>query len=230
MKEQQYTKFCKTFLHLISKKFQIDKDEENKEEIDEALNVQLKEHKDISEFMEKYEEVIRLTCKETLKLTKQQQTFTKGKSVPSLTDPLTILRNRTQALRRRFQRTTNNEELRENRKNRYLAEKRKYKAAIRKEKLNSWKKYCTTTPSDNAVYKLASGKTRITAAPTTLHKPDGSKTANTLETLECIAEHLIPEENPHDDTSYHKNIRRLTEQPNNKSMTESSTRTRSDEQ
>jgi len=218
MKEQQHTKFCKTFLNLISKTFQIDKDEENMEEIDEALNAQLKEHKDISEFMEKYEEVIRLTCKETLKLPKQQQTSTKGKSVPWWTDALTILRNRTNALCRRFQRTTNNEELRENRKNRYLEGKRKYQAAIRKEKLNSWKQYCTTTPSDNpwnAVYKLASGKTRITAAPTTLLKPDGSKTANTLETLEYVAEHLILEDNPHNDTDYHKNIRRLTEQPIN---------------
>jgi len=134
MKEQQHTKFCKTFLNLISKKFQIDKDEENMEEIDEALNAKVKEHKDLSEFMEKYEEVIRLTCKETLKLPKQQQTFTKGKSVPWWTDAVTILRNRTNALRRRFQRTTNNEELRENRKNRYIEEKRKYQAAIRKEK------------------------------------------------------------------------------------------------
>jgi hypothetical protein len=63
---------------LISKKFQIDNDEENVEEIDEALNAQLKEHRDISEFMEKYEEVIRLTCKETLKPPKQQQTPAKG--------------------------------------------------------------------------------------------------------------------------------------------------------
>jgi len=117
MKEQQHTKFCKTFLNLISKKFQIDKDEENMEEIDEALNTQLKEHKDISEFIEKYEEAIQLTCKETLKLPKQQQTPTKGKSVPWWTDALTILRKRTNALRRRFQRTTNNEELRKNRKN-----------------------------------------------------------------------------------------------------------------
>jgi len=67
----------------------------------------------------------------------------------------------------------------------------------------------------NAVYKLASEKTPITVAPTTLHKLDGSKTANTLETLEYIAEHLIPEDNSHNNTDYHKNIRRLTEQPNN---------------
>jgi hypothetical protein len=35
------------------------------------------------------------------------------------------------------------------------------------------------------------------------------------QTLEYITEHLIPEDNPHDDTDYHKNIRRLTQQPNN---------------
>jgi len=73
------------------------------DEIDEALNAQLKEHKDISEFMEKYEEVIQLTCKETLKLPKQQQTPTKGKSVPWWTNALTMLRKRTNALRRRSQ-------------------------------------------------------------------------------------------------------------------------------
>jgi hypothetical protein len=28
-----------------------------------------------------------------------------------------------------------------------------------------------------------------------------------------MAEHLIPEDNPQDDTGHHKNIRRLTEQP-----------------
>ena len=34
-----------------------------------------------------------------------------------------------------------------------------------------------------------------------------------VETLEYIAQHLIPEDNPQDDTDYHKSIRRLTEQP-----------------
>jgi hypothetical protein len=107
MNEQQNTKFCKTFLNLISKNFQIDKDEENMEEIDEALNAQPKEHKDIREFMEKYEEIIWLTCKKRLNIPKQQQTSTKGKSVSWWTDCLTTLRNTTNALRRRFQRTTN---------------------------------------------------------------------------------------------------------------------------
>jgi len=63
------------------------------------------------------------------------------------------------------------------------------------------------------VYKLASGKTRNTVALTTLKKPDGSKTANMVDTWMYMAEQLIPEDNPQDDTDHHKNIRRLTEQP-----------------
>ena len=63
------------------------------------------------------------------------------------------------------------------------------------------------------MYKPASGKTRNTVALTTLKKPDGSKTANMIDTLVYMAEQLIPEDNPQDDTDHHKNIIRLTEQP-----------------
>jgi len=34
-----------------------------------------------------------------------------------------------------------------------------------------------------------------------------------IDTLVYMAEQLIPEDNPQDDTDHHKNIRRLTEQP-----------------
>jgi hypothetical protein len=36
--------------------------------------------------------------------------------------------------------------------------------------------------------------------------------ANMIDTLVYMAEQLIPEDNPQDDTDHHKNIRRLTEQ------------------
>jgi hypothetical protein len=51
-----------------------------------------------------------------------------------------------------------------------------------------------------------------TTALTTLKKPDGSKTANMIDTLVYMAEQLIPEDNPQDDADRHKNIIRLTEQ------------------
>jgi hypothetical protein len=93
---------------------------------------------------------------------------------------------------------------------------KKYQAAIRKEKINSWKQYCNTSPSNpwNKAYKLASGKTRNTATMTTLQKkPDGSKTANIIETMKIKIEQRIPEDNGQDDTEHNMNIRRQTEQP-----------------
>ena len=81
----------------------------------------------------------------------------------------------------------NNEELRTRRKKQYIQEKKKkYQAAIRREKTNSWKQHCTiTTPNNpwNEVYKLAAGKVRETLTLTTLRKPDGSRTTNIGETL-----------------------------------------------
>ena len=162
MKEQQYRIFKKLF-QLISENFQIENDEGNTKGIDETLNALLK---DIGELIEKFEETIQLARKETLKHRNLSHTFAKGKSVLWWTDALTTLRKRTTALRRRSQRTLNNEELRENRKNQYFEGKRKYQAAIRIEKINSWKQYCNMSSNNpwNAVYKLASGKTQNTVA------------------------------------------------------------------
>jgi hypothetical protein len=80
-----------------------------------------------------------LTCKKTFKYLKSPNRTAKGKSVPWWKDALQIMRKRTNALKRRYQRTLNNVELRESRKNQYIEGKRKCQAAIRKEKINSWK-------------------------------------------------------------------------------------------
>jgi len=109
----------------------------------------LKGHKDIGEFIENFDKTIQLICKETLKPRNLSHTFAKGKSVPWWTEALTTLRKRTNTLRRRYQRTLNNEELRENRKNRYFEGKWMYQAAIRKEKIthenNTATQYLRTT-------------------------------------------------------------------------------------
>jgi hypothetical protein len=63
------------------------------------------------------------------------------KLVPWWTEDLTIKRKRLNALRRRYQRTKTNEELRGHRKNMYYEEKANYQAAIKKEKIKSWKEY-----------------------------------------------------------------------------------------
>ena len=111
------------------------------------------------------------TCKETCKNLNKPKSKVKGRSVPWWTDALKIMGKRTNALRRLYQKTKNNNDLRESRKNQYTVAKTAYQAAIRKEKTNSWKQHCTSpSPTNpwNVVYKLASGKTRNKATITTL--------------------------------------------------------------
>jgi hypothetical protein len=125
------------------------------------------------------------------------------------------MRKKTNALRRRYQRTLNNEELREYRRKQYIEGQKEYQVEIRKEKIKSWKQYCNTSPNNpwNAAYKLATGKIGRKDTLTTLQKPDGAKTANLIETMKLLIEKLIPEDNSRNDTDQHRNIRRLTEQP-----------------
>jgi hypothetical protein len=90
------------------------------------------------------------------------------------------------ALRRRYQRTTNNENLRESRKNQYHKEKAKYRAAIKKRKTESWKEFCNLTSSTNpwnVVYKLASNKVKRSETLSTLKNPNGSITTDINKTI-----------------------------------------------
>jgi hypothetical protein len=58
----------------------------------------------------------------------------KARTVPWWTDSLTIMRTRTNALRRLYQRTKNNNDLRESRRNQYTKAKSEYQSAIKKGK------------------------------------------------------------------------------------------------
>jgi len=65
--------------------------------------------------------------------------------------------------KKRYQRATNNENLRDSRKNQYHEEKTKYQAALKNGKIESWKEFCNLTLSTdpwNAVFKLASNKVK----------------------------------------------------------------------
>lgn len=123
---------------------------------------------------------------------------------------MTIIRKKVNAMRRRYQKTTNNQALREIRKNQYLEEKRKYEREIKKQKHNSWKEYCSLTPTNNpwnAVYRLATGKGRKHAQLTTLEKSDGTMTQNLTETMNFMLENFTPEDKKEEDTDHHKSVR-----------------------
>jgi len=71
------------------------------------------------------------------------------------------MRKRVNDLRQRYQRTTNNEELRTQHKAQYLEGKARYASTINYEKFSSWKAFCNLTPANNPwneVYKLVAGK------------------------------------------------------------------------
>jgi hypothetical protein len=157
-----------------------------------------------------------MSCNRSFKTRDTTKKTTKQKPVPWWTTELTIKRKRWNALRRRYQRTKNNEKLREYRKNIYCEEKTKYHATIKKEKLKSWKEYCNLTPGTNpwnAVYKLALNKTKRSQTLTTLQKPDGSLTHDLNETVKTMIEYLIPKDEQIDNTDYHKRIRAQSKEP-----------------
>jgi hypothetical protein len=137
IKEHQYMEFYEKLYRIASVTFQIEDRDRSNEDLDEALSQKLEATRDIKGFTIKLEEVILKAAKETggSRYTVKQKA--KGKTVPRWTNRLTIMRKKTNALRRRYQRMTSNDALRENRKTQYIKAKAKYQAAVRKEKTRS---------------------------------------------------------------------------------------------
>ena len=124
------------------------------------------------------------------------------------------MRKKVNVCRRLFQRTRNDEVVRENRKKKYLQAKRRYQEGIKKEKLNSWKEFCNVAASIkpwSQVYKLAAVKTRANSIMTTLRKQDGSETTSIQDTMKIMLNHFFAEVRE-EETLYHKNISKYIEE------------------
>ena len=213
--EGNLRKFDKNLLHWIEKEFSQIRNGEP-EAFDKLMSSRLKDETDIENIAGNFQKALKSACDTSFPKKLPTDRSTKKKSVPWWTEELTIRRKRINALRRRYQRTKNNDELRESRKSQYYEEKTKYQVLIKKQKINSWKQYCnmTTTPNPwNLVYKLASGKMKNTVALTTLRKPDGSLTSSLDETTQYMLEYLVPEDNVEGETDHHKFLRATTEKP-----------------
>jgi len=124
IKEHLLNNFNEKLHTNIAKTFQMEGKERNTDEIDEELISQVKESTDIGQFTVKLEEVIQTTCSKICRQKNPSNTEVKGKTVPWWMETLKIMRKGTNTLRRRYQRTTNNKELRENRKNQYTKAKK----------------------------------------------------------------------------------------------------------
>jgi len=137
-------------------------------------------------------------------------------AVPWWTEELTVLRKRTNALRRSYQRTTNNENLRQDRKEMYFDGRREYEGKMQEAKLKSWKTFCTISDGVNPwnlVYKIASGKIRTTTRLSTLEKEDGTYTTDTRNTILHMLEHFAPDDREDSDNELHREIRKEIQKP-----------------
>ena len=173
------------------------------------LCARIAEEADIEKSIEEFHVILKTASNKTYRKHRTSKKTT-HKSVPWWIQELTIVRKRTDALRRRHQRTRNNDELRERRKLQYLEGKAQYAATIKRETLRSWKEYCNITTAANPwnyVGKLAAGKRRYYSLFTSLRKPDGSLTTEMEETVKLVLENFTPEGNVQDDSEFHKQIR-----------------------
>jgi UDP-2,3-diacylglucosamine pyrophosphatase LpxH len=161
VKEGKYNEFDQKLFQETSKIFNYINFRGGVEELDMNLSTIASKEKDLEMFVDTFIEALQTACWKTFKTICTENNTKKKKSVPWWTDSLTIMRKRINALRRIYQRTRSNQELKESRKYKYLEEKKKYQYEIRKEKFNSWKVYCNVTTSSDPwsqVYKLAIGK------------------------------------------------------------------------
>ena len=218
IKEEKLEEFSNVLVRELSNRIHEINSQEiiSTEDIDEQLCEMVRNETDTKKLLRDYTAAINAACNICYKRSKPSERSIKKKTVPWWTDALTILRKRTNALRRRYQRTKNDGNLREQRRNTYFEEKRKYERAIKNEKINSWKSYCSLTPTNNpwnAVYRMSSGKIRKTPPLTTLKKLDGSVTTDINETLNYMINHFVPEDKENEDNEYHRLIREETRRP-----------------
>jgi hypothetical protein len=135
-RKENYAIFQENLIQLAKTKLCGSHIAETTEELDTMLCARVDEEVDIEKSTEEFHDILKTACD---KIYRKHRTSKKTthKSVPWWTEELTLLRKRTNALRRRHQRTRNNEELRERRKVHYLEGKVQYAATIKREKLRS---------------------------------------------------------------------------------------------
>ena len=109
-----------------------------------------------------------------------------------------ITAQKTLELRRGYQRTKNDENLRQQRRLQYREGNRLYQEQLLQAKLNSWKDLYFRTKESNpwdAVYRLATGKLQNKNTLSTLKTPDGTYTTDIVGTVNPMMDHFIPEDN-----------------------------------
>lgn len=216
VKKEDFTSFNEHFIREVKKHTNCEA--YDLVQLDNIMATMVSEQQDPEVIVNTFQTIISETCNKTFKCRSPTMKEINTKSVPWWSSELTIMRKLVNAQRRRFQRTTGNEELRESRKIIYQQGKRNYQNAIKQNKFNSWKEYCNITTSSNpwnAAYKIASGKIRNTSILSTLKKSDGTYTEGLADTMNYVIDQFTQEDNENTDSAYHIQIRHNIEEPPN---------------
>jgi hypothetical protein len=138
--KESLEKFQETILQTLKKKFKLN--HKSPPELDDSLSSLLTEGTNVENLVEDFNDAVKIACNKTFLIHRGSRHALPHKTVPWWTAELTVLRKRTNALRRLYQRTKNNEEHREMRKTQYFKSKSTYSATIKREKIRSWKEFC----------------------------------------------------------------------------------------
>jgi len=152
----------------------------------------------------------------TFQVLKPGKRASKERSVPWWNEEFTTLRIKALAMRRRYQRITNDADLRQETRQQYQGSNRTYEAKLREAKLKSWKEFCTGTQSSNpwnSVYRYAAGKVRGALTLSTLEANNNTHTADIQSTFDQLMDHFKPEDSASSDGAHHKRDRQLMTEP-----------------
>ena len=108
------------------------------QKLDKELEKIAIDEPDTEKLVKEFENIITSACRRSFRTSSRVQNLKHKKSVPWWSDELTMLRKRTNATRRRYQKTRNSEELREQRRNQYVEAKRTYERTMARAKMQSW--------------------------------------------------------------------------------------------
>jgi hypothetical protein len=173
-------KFQANLIRLTEQKFFENPNAVEAEELDKILCIRATQEQDVEKMVDEFHEVLEEACRSSFLTSRVMKSKSARRTIPWWSDELTIMRIQLNALRRKFQRTKDNEELRTQRRILYTEAKTNYAAKIMKGKSSSWK-YCNMTTYINPwneAYRLADGNRKRTTQITTLRKPDGTLTRN----------------------------------------------------
>jgi hypothetical protein len=134
IKEEKLHTFDQNLVKEMWKTAHNEQTEGGPDELDKYLSTRIITEYNLEQQIELISEAIQSACYGTFRYTTNRKKKNNKKTVPWWTDKLTTLRKRVNAYRRLFQRTKNNEKLREDRKKNYGEAKRTYQTEVKKRK------------------------------------------------------------------------------------------------